>query len=85
VAIFYCRKLVEMIPGIVSFFPNYFHFQELQSKGLIPYGVNEYRGDMASNIILLGTQYRLLEKVAYVTSEVAKRVAAPAPTPLRGQ
>jgi len=76
IAIFYCRKLAEAIPGILSFFPNYFNFPELESKGLIPYGVNEYRGDMASNIVLLGTQYRLLEKVAYVTSEVAKRIVA---------
>jgi hypothetical protein len=73
-AVFYSRKFVEAIPGILSFFPGYFHFQELQSKGFVPYGVDEYRGDMASSIVLIGTQYRLLEKIAYVTSEVAKRM-----------
>ena len=74
IATFYSRKLIEAIPGIVSFFPRYFHLQELQTKGFVPYGIDEFKGDMASSIILIGTQYRLLEKIAYVTSEVAKRI-----------
>lgn len=74
--IFYCRKFIESIPGIASFFPQYFNLQELQTKGFVPYGVDEYRGDMASSLILIGTQYRLLEKVAYVTNEVAKRIVS---------
>lgn len=76
IVVFYCRKFVESIPGIVSFFPRYFNLQELQSKGFVPYGVDEYRGDMASSLILIGTQYRLLEKVAYVTNEVGKRIVS---------
>jgi hypothetical protein len=69
---FYVRKLVESIPGILSFFPNYFNISELNAKGFIAYGVDEYRGDMASSIVLIGTQYVLLEKIAYLTKEVAK-------------
>ncbi len=76
VVTFYSRKLIEAIPGLVSFFPKYFNLQELETKGFVPYGVDEYKGDMASSIILIGTQYRLLEKVAYVTHEVGKRLYA---------
>ncbi len=75
VATFYVRKLVEAIPGILSFFPRYFRLQELETKGFIPYGVDEYKGDMAASLILIGTQYRLLEKIAYFTSEIGKRLA----------
>lgn len=72
IASFYVRKLVEAIPGLASFFPKYFDISNLTAKGLIPYGVDEYRGDMASSIVLIGTQYRLLEKIAYLTKEVGK-------------
>jgi hypothetical protein len=75
-AVFYCRKFIESIPGIASFFPRYFNLQDLQSKGFVPYGVDEYRGDMASSLILIGTQYHLLEKVAYVTNQVASRIVS---------
>lgn len=74
-ATFYARKLIEAIPGILSFFPSYFNLDELRSKGFVPYGIDEFKGDMASSIILIGTQYRLLEKVAYVTYEVGKRIS----------
>jgi hypothetical protein len=73
VATFYVRKLIEAIPGAISFFPRQFHLQDLEAKGFIPYGVDEYKGDMAASLILIGTQYRLLEKIAYFTSEVGKR------------
>ena len=76
IATFYIKKLIEAIPGIFTFFPRYFNILELQSKGFVPYGIDEFKGDMASSITLIGTQYRLLEKVVYVTNEVAKRVAA---------
>ncbi len=69
---FYVRKFVEAIPGVLSFFPKYFNFSNLDAKGFIPYGVDEYKGDMASSIVLIGTQYRLIEKIAYLTKEVAK-------------
>ncbi len=70
---FYVQKFVEAIPGLASFFPKFFDFHELLVKGFIPYGVGEYKGDMASSIILIGTQVRLLEKIAYFTTEFSKR------------
>lgn len=69
---FYIDKFIEAIPGIASFFPSFFDFNELLVKGFIPYGVSEYKGNMASNIVLIGTQVNLLNKVAYLTQEVAK-------------
>lgn len=70
---FYVQKFVEAIPGWASFFPKFFDFHKLLAKGFIPYGVGEFKGDMASSIILIGTQYHLLEKIAFVTNEVSKR------------
>jgi hypothetical protein len=70
---FYVDKFIEAIPGFASFFPSFFDFNELLTKGFIPYGVSEYKGNMASNIVLIGTQVNLLNKVAYLTQEVAKR------------
>jgi hypothetical protein len=70
---FYVQKFVEAIPGFASFFPKFFNFQDLIVKGFIPYGVGEYKGDMASSLILIGTQIRLLEKIAYFTNEFSKR------------
>jgi hypothetical protein len=69
---FYVRKFIEAIPGIASLFPNFFNVDILKAKGFIPYGVDEYKGDMASSIVLIGTQYRLLEKIAFLTEEIAK-------------
>jgi hypothetical protein len=73
VASFYVRKLIEAIPGLPSFFPNFFDFNTLLAKGFIPYGVSEYKGDMASSLILIGTQIRLIDKIQYFTVEFAKR------------
>lgn len=70
---FYVRKFVEAIPGIASFFPNIFNEPELITKGFVPYGVDEYKGDMASSIVLIGTQINLFNKIAYLTTETAKR------------
>jgi hypothetical protein len=70
---FYVDKFIEAIPGFASFFPNFFDFPKLLAKGFIPYGVSEYKGNMASNIVLIGTQVNLLNKVAYLTQEVASR------------
>jgi len=69
---FYVRKFVEAIPGIMSFFPKFFNISDLKTKGFIPYGIDEFRGDITSSLVLIGTQYRLLEKVAYLTKEVAR-------------
>ena len=70
---FYVRKFIEAIPGIISFFPQYINLTDLKAKGFIPYGIDEFKGDMASSIVLIGTQYRLLEKIAYLTEEVARK------------
>jgi hypothetical protein len=70
---FYTQKFVESIPGFASFFPKYFDLTNLLAKGLIPYGVSEYKGGMAESLILIGTQVRLLEKIAYFTIEFSKR------------
>lgn len=70
---FYVQKFVEAIPGWASFFPKTFDFNKLLAQGFIPYGVGEFKGDMASSIILIGTQYHLLEKIAFVTNEISKR------------
>ena len=70
---FYVEKFVQAIPGVFSFFPKIFDFNKLLAKGFIPYGVGEYKGNMAASIILIGTQIRLLEKIAYFTSEFSKR------------
>lgn len=69
---FYVDKFVEAIPGVFSFFPQYFNIDKLLAQGWIPYGVSEYKGNMATNIVLIGTQTMLLNKVAYFTNEIAK-------------
>ncbi len=70
---FYAQKFVEAIPGWASFFPKYFDFSDLLAKGFIPYGIDEFKGSMAANIVLIGTQINLFNKVAYFTQEFAKR------------
>ncbi len=70
---FYAQKFVEAIPGWASFFPSYFDFTKLLAQGFIPYGIDEFKGSMAANIVLIGTQINLLNKVAYFTQEFAKR------------
>jgi hypothetical protein len=70
---FYSQKLIESIPGILSFFPQYFDLTSLLDKGFKPYGISEYKGEMASAIVLIGTQFRLLEKIAFFTLEFTKR------------
>jgi hypothetical protein len=69
---FYIQKFVEAIPGIISFFPGQFDITKLKAQGFIPYGVSEFKGNMAASIILIGTQYKLLEKIAYFTNEFSK-------------
>ncbi len=70
---FYAQKFVEAIPGWASFFPSYFDFTNLLAQGFIPYGIDEFKGSMAANIVLIGTQINLFNKVAYFTTEFAKR------------
>jgi hypothetical protein len=73
IAAFYVEKFVEIFPGIFTFFPKFFDINELLSKGFIPYGIDEYKGNMAASLILIGTQYQLLNKVEYFTTEFSKR------------
>jgi hypothetical protein len=70
---FYVQKFIESIPGFASFFPKFFDFDTLLAKGFIPYGLSEYKGNMAASIILIGTQINLLNKVEYFTREFARR------------
>ena len=69
---FYVQKLIESIPGVISFFPQYFDYNKLVTQGFIPYGIDEYKGNMASNIILIGTQINLLKRVSHFTTEFSK-------------
>ena len=69
---FYIQKVIKSIPGIISFFPQYFDYNKLLTHGFIPYGIDEYKGDMTSSIILIGTQVNLLKKVSYFTTEFSK-------------
>ncbi len=64
IAIFYVRKFVEAIPGILSFFPADFNLDKLMDKGYIPYGIDEYKGEMMMSLVLIGTQVNLLQKIA---------------------
>lgn len=63
IAIFYLRKCVEAIPGILSFFPSAFNLDKLLEKGYIPYGIDEYKGEMMASLVLIGTQVNLLQKI----------------------
>jgi hypothetical protein len=73
IAAFYVEKFVQIFPGIFTYFPQFFDINELLSKGFIPYGIDEYKGNMAASLILIGTQYHLLNKVEYFTNEFSKR------------
>jgi hypothetical protein len=70
ICVFYCKKFVEAIPGPITFFPEYLH--KLQKDGLILYGIDEYKGDMAASVVFIGTQYRLLEKIALFTRKLSE-------------
>jgi hypothetical protein len=63
IVIFYLRKFVEAIPGILSFFPSMFNLDKLLDKGYIPYGIDEYKGEMMASLVLIGTQVNLLQKI----------------------
>lgn len=70
---FYVQKFVEAIPGWASFFPQFFDVEELKSKGWKPYGIPEYKGEMAASIILIGTQVNLLKKIILFTEKFSKQ------------
>ena len=70
ICVFYSRKLIEAIPGPITFFPEY--LKKLQGDGLILHGIDEYKGDMAASVVFIGTQYRLLEKIAFFTRKFSE-------------
>jgi hypothetical protein len=51
ISVFYIRKLVKLIPMIISV------------PGYIPYETNEYSGEMIIAVVLVGTQFGLLKKI----------------------
>ena len=63
IVIFYARKFVEAIPGVLSFFPSMFNLDKLLEKGYIPYGIDEYKGEMMASLVLIGTQVNLMQKI----------------------
>jgi hypothetical protein len=63
IAIFYVRKLVESIPGLITFFPSIFNRTKLKNNGFIPYGIEEYKGEGMMSLILIGTEVNLIKKI----------------------
>lgn len=63
IIIFYARKLVESIPGLMTFFPNKINTEKLIEHGLVPYSLDEYKGETMMSIILVGTSVNLLKKI----------------------
>ena len=63
ITIFYARKFVEAIPGLISFFPQTFNSQKLIDHGFIPYGIDEFKGEAMMSIVLIGTEVNLLKKI----------------------
>jgi hypothetical protein len=73
VAIFYVRKLVEAIPGLATLLPLptwLWNPVELEQKGWVPYGIEEYKGEIMMSLILIGTQLNLLKKIALLAARV---------------
>lgn len=63
IVIFYARKIVESIPGLITFFPKKVDEAKLIAHGFIPYGIEEYKGETMMSIILVGTSVNLLKKI----------------------
>ncbi len=72
ILVFYVRKFIDAIPSIATFFPNY--LSKLKEKGFILYGLDEYKGEMTASIILIGTQYNLLEKIIYISKIISNKI-----------
>lgn len=64
IAIFYVRKFIEAIPGLLTFFPKVFNLDNLITKGFIPYGIAEFKGEAMMSLILVGTEVNLLKKIS---------------------
>lgn len=64
ITIFYARKFIEAIPGLATFFPSFINFDKLITKGFVPYGIDEYKGEAMMSLILIGTQINLLKKIS---------------------
>lgn len=63
IVIFYARKFIESIPGLMTFFPNKVDEQKLIDHGLVPYSLDEYKGETMMSIILIGVSVNLLKKI----------------------
>lgn len=63
ILIFYARKLIESIPGFMTFFPNKVNEEKLIEHGLVPYTLDEYKGETMMSIILVGVSVNLLRKI----------------------
>lgn len=74
IAVFYVQKFIESIPGILSFFPHLFDREALIRQGYVPYGIQEYKGEMISSLILVGVQFNLLKKVILLAKLLTNRI-----------
>ena len=63
IVIFYARKFIESIPGLMTFFPNKINTEKLIEHGLVPYSLDEYKGETMMSIILVGVSTNLLKKI----------------------
>lgn len=63
ILIFYARKFIESIPGLMTFFPNKVNEEKLIEHGLVPYTLDEYKGETMMSIILVGVSINLLRKI----------------------
>lgn len=71
IAIFYARKLIEAIPGFLTLLPTgLWDPVKLQQKGYIPYGIDEYKGEIMMSLVLVGTEVNLLKKIALLARRV---------------
>lgn len=73
IGIFYVRKLVEAIPGLLTMLPLptwLWNPVELEQKGWVPYGIEEYKGEVMMSLVLVGTQINLLKKIALLAGRL---------------
>ena len=73
IAIFYVRKLVQTIPGLLTMLPlpaGLWNPVKLEQKGYVPYGIEEYKGEIMVSLILIGTQLNLLKKITLLATRI---------------
>lgn len=74
IVIFYVRKFIEAIPGFMTFFPGILDVNSLILKGLVPYGIDEFRGEAMLSLILIGTQINLLKKISLLAVKASTKI-----------